>query len=638
MSVVGQRVSDKKGTTMDKYKAAILLDNLIARIAHDPATNQHTLPGVLSRNEVAALHAALAALGEPVSHAQPSSTPPTSLKPADVAPIAPIAAPVVPEVPPVPKDIAPGPTIAAATSLSLDSSATGPVPTEVEPAKPASEVASTPVPRDPARDVREFAAARRAATPDPDIILCLDFGTARSKAFAAGPSTNGTGGYIDLGLGKLAGEPNAVYAVSSSLWIEDDGLVFVGPTAVRRSQRPGAEQQKRFDSLKQELSQGDLSHPPDRYYVPADMNPSNVLLTHGHLLTLYLAYLTDLAETALLQKSEQFTRHVARRFALPSWEEARLKWVEELLRRYLARAQIVGDVFRGRWTDGLPAAEVKAVVDATASLTDGELPLHLIPEDAGVLEPVAAGASRLRADGQRGLVMVIDVGAGTTDFALFVTVENERTDGVRAFQIQNGVRNLRQAGDTVDTLLRQMMLQRMSVRPEDPEFKRVNAERLRTIREDKETLFKLGQVRFNDGTSTITLSEFVQSDGAQRFAASLKNAFDETLKAIDPSFVRELAESGLKVVLTGGGATLPMVEELARGATHVRGQAIVRSQAPLVPEAFQGSAFAAEYPELAVAIGGASDDMPALRKPLKEWMGMRTSTVVAKNLPISGAQ
>jgi len=65
---------------------------------------------------------------------------------------------------------------------------------------------------------------------------------------------------------------------------------------------------------------------------------------------------------------------------------------------------------------------------------------------------------------------------------------------------------------------------------------------------------------------------------------------------------------------------------------------MLRSQAPLVPEAFQGSAFAAEYPELAVAIGGASDDMPTLRTPLKEWLGSRTSNVVAGKLQISGTQ
>jgi hypothetical protein len=226
-------------------------------------------------------------------------------------------------------------------------------------------------------------------------------------------------------------------------------MLFVGPAAVTRSRRRDAVQ-RRIDSVKQELSQGDMSNPPERVPVSTDCNPTGVPLTYAHIITYYLAFLTDLAETSL-EQSWKLTRHVARRFALPSWERERLKWGEDLLRHYLARAQIVGDVFRGRWNAGVPLDEVKAVVDATAALSDDNLPLESIILD-GVQEPVAAGASRLRAMGKRGMVMVIDVGAGTADFALFVTAEDPGTGVVRARQIETGVRNnLRHAsGDTLE--------------------------------------------------------------------------------------------------------------------------------------------------------------------------------------------
>jgi hypothetical protein len=44
---------------------------------------------------------------------------------------------------------------------------------------------------------------------------------------------------------------------------------------------------------------------------------------------------------------------------------------------------------------------------------------------------------------------------------------------------------------------------------------------------------------------------------------------------------------------------------------------------------FESHAIAPEYPQLAVAIGGASADMPELRTPVKEFLGSRTNNVVS---------
>ena len=62
-------------------------------------------------------------------------------------------------------------------------------------------------------------------TPEPGWVLCLDFGTAKSKAFAATNSEELE--LLELPLGKMDGDlDNSVYAVSSSVWIDDEGLVF----------------------------------------------------------------------------------------------------------------------------------------------------------------------------------------------------------------------------------------------------------------------------------------------------------------------------------------------------------------------------------------------------------------------------
>jgi len=94
-------------------------------------------------------------------------------------------------------------------------------------------------------------------SPEPEWMLCLDFGTAKSKAFAW---KNDTEEPLDLPLGKLDQDlDDAIYPVSSSVWIDDDGLMFAGSEAVKRGALYGesVRARQRIDSIKQEISQID---------------------------------------------------------------------------------------------------------------------------------------------------------------------------------------------------------------------------------------------------------------------------------------------------------------------------------------------------------------------------------------------
>ena len=103
---------------------------------------------------------------------------------------------------------------------------------------------------------------RYERSPKPDWVLCLDFGTAKSKACAA------TGGdelnepeLIEIPLGKADKDDldNSIFTVSSSVCIDDDGRMFAGSEAIKRSRRYGGSDEDpprtRLDSLKQEISQ-----------------------------------------------------------------------------------------------------------------------------------------------------------------------------------------------------------------------------------------------------------------------------------------------------------------------------------------------------------------------------------------------
>ena len=188
------------------------------------------------------------------------------------------------------------------------------------------------------------AALEKTAPEDSDVILCLDFGTARSKAFAT-HFDNGSVTYLELGLGVRAGEDNLTYPVSSSLWIDENYRIYFGKEAISRSLQ-SKERRKRLDSLKQILSQG-LQRDPDEVPLDDDMNPTSIRLCEGHALVLFLSYLTDLAVTELAERHQK-SRYVSRRFALPFWDEERRVWGEGILRKYLAMAQIIGDTFHGK--------------------------------------------------------------------------------------------------------------------------------------------------------------------------------------------------------------------------------------------------------------------------------------------------
>ena len=63
----------------------------------------------------------------------------------------------------------------------------------------------------------------------------------------------------------------------------------------------------------------------------------------------------------------------------------------------------------------------------------------------------------------RDAFMVVDVGAGTTDFGLFVVTRRSEDDDVQVFQVPASIQGLMQAGDKVDNLLRAFIAQKESI-------------------------------------------------------------------------------------------------------------------------------------------------------------------------------
>ena len=366
----------------------------------------------------------------------------------------------------------------------------------------------------------ETCLSRKEAS-DPDYILCLDFGTAKSKAFVASTDDEAPK-LLELALGKRDGD-RAVYAVSSSVWIDDNGLMFAGSEAVKlgilRAQG-GTGGRRRLDSLKQELSQIQSAHDVSSKLLEPDLNPSGVRLTYDHAITFYLSYLTDLACSEL--QAQNLSRYVKRRFTLPWWRPEQRRWASRLLAERLAAHRF----WRTRprpMGDGIPAAEFKKALDMVGAKPTA-LPLDQKPEADGasamgwVAEPLAAGSGRIWNDrSTRDLTLVVDVGAGTTDFSMFWVVQN---DSKRlAVPVEPCGTAIRMAGDSLDSCLVNELLERAHLGADRGLRERVSTDLyLSGVRDLKEQLFVTGSLTHelsNDRIVSITLDES-QHPGCQR--------------------------------------------------------------------------------------------------------------------------
>lgn len=472
---------------------------------------------------------------------------------------------------------------------------------------------------------------------DASVLLCLDFGTAMSKAYATIIEDGIAIKQLRLRLGEREGATNGViYPVPSALWISEDGKIYMGSKAITLSAlNNGANGRQRFDSLKRELTQGLIDASLDDVRLDKSINPTLTVLSQADALILFLSYLTDLACTELENRYKK-SRYVKRRFAVPSWDDDRRKWGEDTLRNLLARAQIVADTFHNQWTSGIDIIKAKEILDKTKNKN---LPFHLIGD--GIAEPLAAGASRLRKDEPtRGWAMVVDIGAGTSDFALFVVSEDPDRDIFKAWPIKGCSGALQMAGDTLDKALRSAIIEHAHVSSEDSDYRHIVASLNQRVRAWKEDLFRYDSFTYtltSGARGTIYLSSFLAREDVKKFGDRLRETFIEILKRVKISFIKALNQRKLMLLFTGGGASLPMVKSLGGVKINLHGFDIECNVEQIIPDIYSHDAeMKIAYPQLAVAIGGAMPDIINEAKALEEMPDVSPRQFVLSRSQITG--
>lgn len=458
-------------------------------------------------------------------------------------------------------------------------------------------------------------ALARTQPEDSEVILCLDFGTARSKAFATRGDDERL---IDLAVGQRAGQATSPHSVLSCLFINEEGRIFFGEAAAARSEHAVAQGvRKRIESFKAMITNASPGSELRATALDAATNPSGVRLSEGDVLTLYLAYLTDMAGLELKER-HGLSRYVRRRFTTPVFRTEHREWAADVLKQHYCEAILVADEFSGKWQTGIDAREALRVLKAAAARWKEVGYLTVDP----LTEPIAAFASRYRyVEPQvvrRSLICIVDAGVGTTDFATFV-VQEDPERGIKMFSVPGSVHALRKAGNEIDRILHEYIMHQVRQKHAglgQEVLGRIRANLSLQQRQIKEDLFRLGSrdyVLSDDTRGTVTREEFLQHDGIKTFSTELQTEFKRALEGIHSSYLTDCAKGEIAIVMTGGSAHLPMIRDLGTlefplGAIGIRCRtgpsSIPRWVSENYPE-LQG-----EFLQLAVSIGGASRDIP----------------------------
>ena len=134
----------------------------------------------------------------------------------------------------------------------------------------------------------------------------------------------------------------------------------------------------------------------------------------------------------------------------------------------------------------------------------------------------------------------------------------------------------------------------------------------------------------------LELDEFLATESVGNFRSAIESTLSKFLGQVHDSWER--VEGSITLVLTGGGAMLPMLSQLAdqrwTGRSRRWGLRRAAELPPMIEREFD-TAFKREYPKLAVALGGA---MPVLDEGrwLDVWEGGEGPPGTLERYPVTG--
>jgi molecular chaperone DnaK (HSP70) len=429
--------------------------------------------------------------------------------------------------------------------------------------------------------------------------LCIDFGTAFSKAAAAPVdvwSRFDPAWVRPLMLADEAAQGNP-FLLESAVFVDDDKVVF-GADALARADAGAGEGRLALRSFKTLLSVSDLERALNTV-APTSIDPHRAF-TMRDLVVLYLAYLLAAIERARgLDPVLAKTEFSERRYAAPAWRSGDSAGHHNAIVALFAEAEATAAQLGERLLD----PEGLSVVDIEASLAAARLSPS--PHELGLIfEATAAAAySAIGLEHSAPHLVVVDIGAGTTDMAAIFR------SGARVTELAPARVTLKHGGDYLDRVIANLVTGAAAVGRLPERKAMLWSLVMRQMPDIKESVLHDGRALLRYGQQTLTLkhSDLERDRDFRLLAAELAHAFDHSL-AVACRHARSQRRSEINVIAVGGGAGAPVVQEiLKRPPRDARRFRIIPR--PATPEwAYTdefGGNLAPVFPQLAIAIGGA---------------------------------
>ena len=426
-------------------------------------------------------------------------------------------------------------------------------------------------------------------------IVSVDFGTAFSKAAAVPdglPPAEARRQVRALAIGAVAGAASPMLA--PSVMFLDQGEIAFGPLAQERASEAGPKREP-LQSFKLLLGASDLAavtaSRPNRLIDP------DSAFVYRELIILYLAYLLGLADEAFDKTNPAGAAKAQLRYTRPGWYTNRTAADHAFIRDLFASARgaltLLGPGF---WRTPLSYEAAHRALQANPApvFVDGGL-FEATAVAVGFLPDPLTSVERL---------LVVDIGAGTTDIGAYIAAPGQPLEEVAAAR-----RVLTVAGDAVDRAVMDAVLGKAQSARKPDQQAALWRSLLSVIRAQKETLFELGRmsVRFDGKPVVVNLKDVERgplyrslvADITAAFSASLDAAVVDALKADAP---------GISVAFAGGGAALPFARDMIH-RIKATGQRFNLTALPECPpwahDPVFGGALAPHYGKIAIALGAA---------------------------------
>lgn len=424
--------------------------------------------------------------------------------------------------------------------------------------------------------------------------ICLDFGTAWCKAAQYLGEPEAVFDPEAVRVLSLGGEEGMLLA--TALRVQGERARF-GPEALAPDVAVGAGGAKgsAYLSFKALLSAPDLARmlqarAPARYDASAS-------LTQRDLVVAFLGFALHRVRRALGLAGHEATPPF--RFTYPAWGlgNDRRRELGALFNEGALLAQMLGEAFEDR--TGVPLEVLRPALQ--------QVQVRAVPVVVGaVFEAGAVACSRLLLEpGRAQALLVVDVGAGTTDFGAF-THHNGQMAEVRAARTTIDL-----AGDAVDNALLNVLIERAKHVKGATAQGVLWRELSPQMRRFKEALFAQGRasVRCAGAVVTVTVADLERHVGYRAFVEAVTKAYALALESVAVKAREDALTQELTVVLSGGGAGLPFLARMVARARPPKRLRMRIVAAPLRPEwclvpRFEGQ-LAPVFPQMCVAIGGA---------------------------------